>query len=281
MQDFSLHTHTIGFDGRNTAKEMVACASKLGLHAIGISNHFIVHPRIKESKMYAAACAKGHAYSDIYSASFDEVMARFVPHYAEMERLATTVGIRVLRGMEVDWFDDATWQAEFAKAIKILKPDYLIGAKHFVEMDGALYNPHDMANADSNTQHRLLGIYWDSVAKAASSGLFNWMAHLDLPKKVGLGLGDKWAMPENTALDTIAASGTGIEINVSGFGRCGEPYPSTRILRAAAARKIAIIISDDAHAAEQIGLNFDAADTFARSVAGLRFVNLDEILNIR
>lgn len=281
MQDFTLHTHTVGFDGHNTVAEMIDRAAALGMHAIGISNHFIVHPRVKESKMYAAACSKGRAWSDIYSASFDEVMARFIPHYAELERLAATAGIRVLRGMEVDWFDDDAWRDGFAEALRILRPDYLIGAKHFVEMDGALYNPHDWEHADVATQEKLLATYWDNVARAARSGLFHWMAHLDLPRKVGLGEDERWEMHENTALDAIAAANVGIEINTGGVGRFGAPYPSARILAGAAARGIPVIISDDAHAAAQIGRDFDVAVDAAREAGGIKFATLDEILRIR
>ncbi len=280
MQNFTLHTHTVGFDGRNTPREMVARAAECGMHTIGVSNHFIVHPRIKESKMYAAACAKGHAWSDIYASSFDEVMARFIPHYAEMEQIADAAGIRVLRGMEVDWFNDDAWRRDFDAAVRVLRPDYLIGAKHFVELDGVLYNPHDMEHAAPELQDRLLAAYWDNIARAAHSGLFNWMAHLDLPKKVGLGRDEKWVAHENAALDAIADAHIAIEVNASGIARMSEPYPSARILCGVVARKIPVILSDDAHRTEQIGYNFDVAGAFARDAGVTNFATVDQILNI-
>ena len=76
-QDFTLHTHTLGCDGKNTPAEMVARAAEMGMSAIGISNHFIVHPRIKESNFYPYAVRGG--YSHMYTSSLDEIMARFVP----------------------------------------------------------------------------------------------------------------------------------------------------------------------------------------------------------
>ena len=48
MQNYTLHTHTVGFDGRNAVMEMVNRARELGLKTIGISNHFIVHLHIKK-----------------------------------------------------------------------------------------------------------------------------------------------------------------------------------------------------------------------------------------
>ena len=51
IQDFTLHTHTIGFDGRNTPAEMAARVRELGMTALGVSNHFIVHPDITKTKL--------------------------------------------------------------------------------------------------------------------------------------------------------------------------------------------------------------------------------------
>ena len=63
-QKFTLHTHTVGFDGRNSVEEMVKRAIELGFETIGFSNHFIVHPDIKNSKMYKYAVRDG--YQNIY-----------------------------------------------------------------------------------------------------------------------------------------------------------------------------------------------------------------------
>ena len=70
MQNFSIHTHTIGFDGKNSVSQMLEAAQKAGLKRLGISNHFIVYPTIKDTKMYDAALQRG--YQNIYSATFDE-----------------------------------------------------------------------------------------------------------------------------------------------------------------------------------------------------------------
>ena len=41
MQKFSIHTHTVGYDGKNTVAEMILHTIKLKREAIGISNHII------------------------------------------------------------------------------------------------------------------------------------------------------------------------------------------------------------------------------------------------
>lgn len=259
LQDYTLHTHTIGFDGRDSAQTVIDCARDLGFKTVGISNHFIVNPIIKNTKMYPYSVKGG--YSNIYSSSFDEVLARFVPHYHELEILREqNPDMKILRGMEVDFFSDIKWLSGFEKAIQILKPDYTIGSAHFIKYNGTLLNTHDWKNADTETQDKLLKIYWTNVKHAAESGLFTWLAHIDLPKKVGLGIDDKWENCESRAVLAAAKTNTAIEINTSFYrDYLYEPYPSNRILKMMAQNNVATLLSDDAHEIKNIGRHFDEA----------------------
>ncbi len=253
-QDFTLHTHSIGFDGRNTVAEMVARATEAGFKTIGISNHFIMHPEIKRTNFYPYALSNG--YSAIYSSDFDEIMARFIPHYQDVLRVADGAKISVLRGAEVDFFNTADWRRDFERAVKVLCPDYLIGSCHFVSMNGRLCNVHDIAHADSDAQDKMLTQYWKNIQAAASTGLFSWMAHLDLPKKVGVGASEKWASLEQETIECLAKHNVAIEINTSFEA---EPYPSPRILNFVAKNNVPVLFSDDAHRTQQIGRRFNVA----------------------
>lgn len=259
-QKYSLHMHTTGFDGQNSVREMVLCAKNQGFNTVGISNHFIVWPGIQQTRMYQYSVRGG--YNNIYSDSFDAVMAKFIPHYAEIEQIQSEFpDVKILRGFEADFFYHPKWLDGFERCVSYLQPDYIIGSCHFIEYNGTLLNSHDWKNSDALTQDVLLRQYWNKIATAAETGLFTWMAHLDLPKKVGLGREEKWREYENRAIDAIAESGGAIEIN-TGFYRsyCFEPYPSLRILEMAANKKIPVLISDDAHAISQIGRHFDVAE---------------------
>lgn len=256
---YTLHTHTVGFDGQNSIQDMVNRARDMGFNTIGISNHFIVNPIIKQTKMYPYACDGG--YSNIYSESFDEAKSRFIPHYEELALVQEqNPDMKILRGMEVDFFNNDKWRDGFADAVQTLKPDYTIGAAHFIEYGGTVLNTHDWKNADFQTQNELLKIYWTNVKNAAASGLFTWMAHLDLPKKLYMGLEDEWAEYESRAVTAAAKSKTGIEINTSFYREyCYEPYPSNRILEMMKKENVPTIISDDAHEVKNIGRHFDEA----------------------
>lgn len=280
MQDFTLHTHTLGFDGRNTPAEMIARAQDMGFSAIGISNHFIVHPKVKSSNCYQAAAARG--YDAIYSTSFGEVYNKFSWHYAELEKLADESDIKVLRGMEVDFFDTPQWRDEFEVMYKFLQPDYVIGAVHLVEHNGSLYNMYDIKNALWPACRSILMEYWEKVAQASESGLFTWLAHLDLPKKCPLDDDDFWRPLHQNIISRIAKSGTPLEINTTPFDNgATEPYPSRSIMKMVAQRNIPVLISDDAHRAAQIGRHFDRAEQFARRMGIKNFMTLQKILDFR
>ena len=271
MQNFSFHMHTTGFDGDNSEEEMLQQAEQSGLKQIGISNHFIVYPNIEQTAMYPYAQKGG--YSTIYASDFDEAISRFIPHYEKIDELNKNGSIKIYKGMEVDFFASDEWQKGFERAVSILKPDYLIGAAHFVECNHTLYNAHDLKNASPIEQNMLIHHYWQNVRAAANSGLFDFMAHLDLIKKVGLGIEETWREEELKTIETIKNSGAKVEINTSHFRFGEEPYPSRRIMKMIAENDIPVLLSDDAHNKKNITAGFSKAQKIAEECGITNFCN--------
>ncbi len=281
IQDFTLHTHTIGFDGKNTSAEMIAAARDKDFKTIGISNHFIVHPEIKRTKMFGAAMARG--YSAMYNNSFDEALAKFLPHYEELRRLQTeNPDMRILCGMEVDYFPTNEWCDGFARVCEMLKPDYLIGSAHFVEYGGTVCNVHDIAVVDSQARDDMLKRYWLNVQRLAQTGMFNWLAHLDLPKKKKLGEQAKWDDLKKETIGIIANAGIPVEINTSGYKiGTGQPYPGPKIIEMLAEHNVPVLFSDDAHDIGRIGRDFGQAYLQARAKGIKNFATAQKILDFR
>ena len=277
-QDFTLHTHTVGFDGKNTITEMANRASELGFKTIGISNHFTVHPEIKRSKFYPIAAARG--YGDIFYDNWPELINKFTEHYAKLNTLRQESNIQILRGMEIDFFESPQWRKKFESVLKTLQPDYLIGSCHIIEHNGQLFNVHDMRNTNPETREQVLTKYWAKIRAASNSGLFTWLAHLDLPKKVGLGQEETWIETEHKTIETLSKNNTPIEINTALFTpECFEPYPSPRILKIAASWDIPVLLSDDAHHISQLGRHFDTAKKIAQDCGIKNFLNLQKTLD--
>ena len=264
MQDFTFHMHTNEFDGDHSVLEMVQRARELGFKHIGISNHFIVHPKIKEIGSFYAYAVQ-HGYCANYNSSFEDCLEMFHRNYAEIDRVSKELDFPIYKGMEVDFFEYDGWREGFDAARDELKPDYLIGAAHFVEYDGWLLNNYSMGCAPKDQQDDILHLYWRNIRSAIKSGLFDFMAHLDLPKKAGLLKEEKWVAEEEKTLQCLAENNMKIEINTGLYKpECYEPYPSPRILRKAADYGIKVFISDDSHHINHIGRHFDEALALAK-----------------
>ena len=142
-----------------------------------------------------------------------------------------------------------------------------------MECNHTLYNAHDLKNASPIEQNMLIHHYWQNVRAAADSRLFDFMAHLDLIKKVGLGTAEIWREEELKTVKTIKNSGAKVEINTSHFRFGEEPYPSRRIMKMLAEYDVPVLLSDDAHQKENITAGFFKAQKIAEECGITNFCN--------
>jgi histidinol-phosphatase (PHP family) len=119
----------------------------------------------------------------------------------------------------------------------------------------------------------LLTRYWQNVRATANSGLFDFLAHIDLMKKVGLGSEDSWSEEEFKTVQAIKKAGVMVELNTSAFKRGDEPYPSKRIMQMLANENVKVILSDDAHDTKRLGADFGRAYDIAKDCGIKNFYN--------
>ncbi len=110
--------------------------------------------------------------------------------------------------------------------------------------------------------------YFEHLAMAAETGLFDTIAHPDLIKNVVPGvknLAPAWDPEEGMevirpCLDRIAAMGTAMELNTSGLNKIvPEMNPGRSILQEMHHRGIPVVIGSDAHDPHRVGADFEAA----------------------
>jgi len=164
----------------------------------------------------------------------------------------------------VDYFPDK--EDEIAQVLKQYSFDYVIGSVHFL----------DDWNYDSDSAHKrytefsndyLYQWYFAELQKAASSGLFDTMAHPDLIKKFQV-----W--PESaqnglfrTTAEIFANAGVAFEVNTSGIDRpCGEFFPGKEFLKELFKADVPVTLGSDSHKAEQIGRYFNDARTMLKEL---------------
>ncbi|AKJ64072.1 histidinol-phosphatase [Kiritimatiella glycovorans] len=105
-------------------------------------------------------------------------------------------------------------------------------------------------------------LYYDHLARAAETGLFDALSHPDVPKFMWP---ERWNPDRirdtiGRALDRIAATDVALELNTSGTLKpYPEMNPSPFILRMMRERSIRVFLGSDAHEPARVGSGFPGA----------------------
>jgi histidinol-phosphatase (PHP family) len=108
----------------------------------------------------------------------------------------------------------------------------------------------------------LVETYFEHIAMAAETGLFDTIAHPDLVKTV---FPDSWDLARamdamRHSLDRIAATGTAMELNTSGLLKPpNEMNPGLVMLGEMHQRNIPVVLGADAHNPRRVAANFEEA----------------------
>ena len=243
--DYHMHTplcrHAVG-----EPAEYARRAVEIGLTEIGFSDH-----------------------SPMRQDDFDNWRMNFsqLDEYVEKIRRVQTdfPELTIRLALEVDYLPG---QEGWIRELAARHPwDYFIGSVHYVSDSWAIDDPQKLSEWKNRDAMEVWQIYFERLTKAAESRLFEIIGHADLPKKFG------HRPPQNVAalcgkfLDAAQKSGSAIELNTAGLRKdCKEIYPSREILQLAIQKRVPITFGSDAHAPEEVGMNFAEAISLARSV---------------
>jgi len=140
--------------------------------------------------------------------------------------------------------------------------DYVIGSIHFlreesIDMDD--YSVWDRGHSPDEIWRR----YFQTLAEAARSGLFDILAHPDLVKVWG----SERPLPEGDlrhyyepAIEAIAESEIAVEVSTAGLRkRARELYPAQAFLEMCVDAGAPVALSSDAHRPEDVGADYTQA----------------------
>jgi histidinol-phosphatase (PHP family) len=159
----------------------------------------------------------------------------------------------VRAGIESDYYPGVeSWLEELHARHPL---SHVLGSVHpqLPEYRDRYYNGDDFAFQQT---------YFDHVAQAAETGLFDTMAHPDLVKNM---TPDAWDFERiapyiGQALDRIAATGVAMELNTSGrYKTIPEMNPSPSMLAMMLERNIPVVIGADAHVPHRVGEGYPEA----------------------
>jgi histidinol-phosphatase (PHP family) len=181
-----------------------------------------------------------------------------------------TKGLEVKLSLEVDYLPG---HEEWIRELAARHPwDYLIGSVHYVSDSWAVDNPEMIARWKERDAYEVWEIYFDRLTSAAASGLFDIIAHADLPKKFNIVPRQDCAPLFEKFLDAAQKKDLAIELNTAGLRKdCREIYPSRAFLQLAARRNLPVTFGSDAHAPAEVGSAFGEALALARETGCTRW----------
>jgi histidinol-phosphatase (PHP family) len=243
--DYHMHTplcrHAVG-----EPAEYAAQALKLGLTEIGFSDH---SPMRQDD-------------FDLWRMRLDQ-LDEYVENIRRTQKQFPQLRIKL--ALEVDYLPGGEdWVRELAGRYPW---DYFIGSVHYVSEDWAIDDPTHLSKWKGRDPYEVWSIYFQRLAMAATSGLFEIIGHADLPKKFNLRPEKNCQPLYELFLDAAKKANVAIELNTAGLRKdCKEIYPCRSLLELAAARQIPITFGSDSHAPGEVGHAFDEAVALARSV---------------
>jgi histidinol-phosphatase (PHP family) len=245
IADYHLHTplchHAVGHP-----REYVAQARNRGLQEIGFADHNPMPARYDNWRM-----AKEE-----------------LPRYVELVEEARASGFPVRLGLECDYLPGYEgWIEELSKRYPW---DYLIGSVHYLGPGWDVDNPSLVYKFDQVPVDEIWELYWASYLRCIRSGLFDFVAHPDLPKKFGHRPKADPRPAYEKVIQALIDHNLAFELNTAGWRKeVREQYPAVEFLRLAASAGVPVLVNSDAHAPEEVGAGFAQAYALLRN-AGYR-----------
>lgn len=208
-------------------------------------------------------------HSPMRQDNFDDWRMRFdqLGEYAEKVRKAQKdfPQLTIRLAMEVDYLPG---QEEWIRELATLHPwDYFIGSVHYVSDSWAIDSPYKLSEWKNRDVWEVWSVYFERLTMAAESGLFEIIGHADLPKKFGHRPTRDCTPLYETFLNAAKKHNCALDVNTAGLRKdCKEIYPSRQILELAFQKGVPITFGSDAHAPEEVGMNFKEAIELTRGV---------------
>jgi histidinol-phosphatase (PHP family) len=241
LADYHVHTplcrHAAGWPSDYAAR-----AVELGLGELGFSDHSPMPERFDDWRM----------------------LREDLPRYLEEVEKARAAfpELRIRLGLECDYL--AGREAWIEELARMADWDFFIGSVHYISDGWAIDDPQHLKRHTGNAEE-IWTDYWRCYGAAIRSGLFDFVAHPDLPKKFGFRPDGDLRRFYAPAVAALAETGLSYEINTAGLRKeCHELYPAREFVALAQAAGVPVLINSDAHAVTELGAGFAEAVALAK-----------------
>lgn len=242
-------------------------------HADGKPEEYI---QVAVKKCIREICIADHAPApDGYDPKHRMTIDDFA-HYTKMVyELKNNTNITILYGIEADYYDGC--EQFLREWLPRQNFDLVIGSVHYIDTWG-FDSSESRAVWETVNISETWACYFTTLQKLASTGLYDIVGHIDIPKKFNYRVDEKWLKVNILpVLEQIASSNMAIEINTSGLRKpVGEIYPSLYLLNICKQYNIPICFGSDAHAPNEVGMAFDEAVRLAKAAGYTHYVRFKQ-----
>ena len=242
------HTHSLYCDGKSTLEEQVRAAEQCGLRQLGFSSHAPVP----------------------FENTFAMAEEKLPEYIQEIDQLQQTTHVTLLKSLECDYIPGMT--VDFAKRQTENGLDYVIGGVHQVRqpngdglwfIDGSKQETYDNGLCDLFDMNikKAVTTCWEQTFEMIETQQMDIIAHFDKIKMHNRNRffteDEGWyKILADKAIQLIKRHNLIIEVNTRGLykKRSVSFYPSTELLMKARKADIPVIVSSDAHKAEELML---------------------------
>jgi histidinol-phosphatase (PHP family) len=241
--DYHMHT-PLCHHATGEPTELAAHALEVGLTEIGFSEH---NPMPKDD----------FDHWRISTADLDAYVAKVEQARRDHPNLVIKLAL------EADFIPGyENWIRELATKYPW---DYFIGSVHYVSATWAIDEPRQLSEWKLHDPFEVWTAYFERLTLAAESGLFDIIGHADLCKKFCFYPKQDCTPLVTCFLEAAKRHNIAIELNTAGLRKdCKEIYPSESIVRLAARIGVPITFGSDAHAPNEVGMNWAEALDLAR-----------------
>jgi histidinol-phosphatase (PHP family) len=251
----SLHTHTVFCDGKDDVETMCRAAYTKGLAAIGFSAHAPIGKTGLTSTWHIPDQRLGEYIAEVRAA-----------------RQRWEGKLAVYLGLELDYIKGL--RSALDSDIQGLNLDYLIGSVHYLlpphgapfTVDGPPPELEGGLAGFSGDGEAMMHAYWDAVLEMVTLGGFDIVGHLDLVKKGNaaerlFSTGTGYMRRVEEVVRAVSSGGFVVEVNTGGLNRGSvtETYPSLPIVRLLRQHNVPVMITADAHNANDLDGHYPAA----------------------
>jgi histidinol-phosphatase (PHP family) len=240
LLDYHTHHYRCGH-ARGVMEDYIQAALAVGLKEIGVSDH---------SPIY-------HLGANPHPLPRTAMSQLELPHYIDealalQQKYAGRIAVKI--GVESDYLEEH--EAHYRSLWAGYPLDYVIGSVHWLGTWNIFYP--ELPNGMTAMEAYLT--YLNLTGRAAASGIYEIIGHLDCLKTRGH-LPDRAIIPPlEEAIRALADSGVAIELNTSGWRKeCAECYPRAEVLARCHHWGVPVTFGSDAHDPHLVGAGYAEA----------------------